>query len=134
MTDLQIEYRINSGVTNAELDAVFADAWPEKERGRDYTPVLSKSLGYVCAYLQDVLIGFVNVAWDGGDHAFLLDPTVRTDVQRQGIGSELVRLAADLARSAGAEWLHVDYEPHLGNFYRKCGFRSTDAGLINLKG
>jgi GNAT superfamily N-acetyltransferase len=133
MTDLLIEYRLNSGVTNKELETLFADAWPETGKGRDYAPVLSRSLGYVCAYLQDVLVGFANVAWDGGDHAFLLDPVVRTDVQRQGIGSELVRLAKDLARSEGVEWLHVDYEPHLEEFYRKCGFTRTNAGLINLR-
>ena len=80
-----------------------------------------------------MLVGFANVAWDGGDHAFLLDPAVRSDFRRQGIGSELVRLARDLAKSNGAEWLHVDYEPHLEGFYSKCGFTRTSAGLINLQ-
>jgi len=28
--------------------------------------------------------------------------------------------------------MHVDYEPHLDNFYRGCGVRSTDAGLLHL--
>ena len=32
----------------------------------------------------------------------------------------------------GAEWLHVDFEPHLTGFYRSCGFRLTKAGLIKL--
>ena len=130
---MQTEYRLNCDVTNEELQSLFADAWPERGRSCDYTPVLSRSLGYVCAYQQNVLVGFANVAWDGGDHAFLLDPVVRSDVQRQGIGSELVRLARDLAKSRGAEWLHVDYEPHLEGFYRKCGFTRTNAGLINLQ-
>ncbi len=129
---MHIVYRLNCEITNEELGSLFADAWPEKGPRRDYTAVLSRSLGYVCAYLQNALVGFVNVAWDGGDHAFLLDPVVRSDLQRQGIGSELVHLAGDLARSKGAEWLHVDYEPHLEGFYRKCGFTRTDAGLIHL--
>src|SRR6516164_8894524 len=53
------------------------------------------SLGWVSARGVDgTLIGFTNVAWDACDHAFLLDPKVRSDHQRQGIGTELVRLAA----------------------------------------
>ncbi|NTE47960.1 GNAT family N-acetyltransferase, partial [Rhizobium pusense] len=29
--------------------------------------------------------------------------------------------------------LHVDFETHLTSFYRSCGFRPTEAGLIELK-
>jgi ribosomal protein S18 acetylase RimI-like enzyme len=128
------EYRTSPPVTNRELNALFAAAWPQPYVARDFAPVLARSLGYVCAYEGAELVGFVNVAWDGGSHAFLLDTTVHPDRQRRGIGSELVRRAAELARQRGAEWLHVDYEPRLAEFYRKCGFRDTDAGLIRLRG
>jgi len=40
--------------------------------------------------------------------------------------------AVRVARERGAEWLHVDFEPHLEGFYRACGFRPTEAGLIRL--
>ena len=50
------------------------------------------SLGWVSARdLDGTLVGFVNVAWDGGDHAFLIDTKTRGTHQRQGIGRELVR-------------------------------------------
>ncbi|MER7011924.1 GNAT family N-acetyltransferase [Saccharopolyspora sp. NPDC000359] len=79
------------------------------------------------------LVGFTNVAWDGGDHAFLLDPKVRPEHQRGGIGTELVRRAAEGAARAGFTWLHVDFEPQLRGFYfAACGFRPTEAGLIAL--
>lgn len=92
------------------------------------------SLGWVTARASDgTLVGFVNVAWDGADHAFLLDTKTRGDHQRQGVGSALVRVAVDQARAAGCEWLHVDFEPHLAPFYLEaCEFRPTDAGLIHL--
>lgn len=91
-------------------------------------------LGWVTARAADgTLIGFVNVAWDGGDHAFLLDTKTRGEYQRHGVGTGVVRRAAEEARSAGCEWLHVDFEPHLVPFYLDaCGFRPTDAGLIHL--
>jgi GNAT superfamily N-acetyltransferase len=92
------------------------------------------SLGWVTARDGDgVLVGFVNVAWDGGDHAFLLDTKARGDRQRRGIGTEVVRLAVEQARAAGCEWIHVDFAPDLAAFYLDaCGFRPTDAGLVHL--
>jgi GNAT superfamily N-acetyltransferase len=129
-----VEYRTSPPVTDSQLDSLFAAAWPQPNAARNLAPVLARSLGYVCAYAGAALIGFVNVAWDGGFHAFLLDTTVHPDFQRRGIGTELVRRAAGLARSAGVEWLHVDYEPHLAAFYLECGFRPTDAGLMRLNG
>jgi ribosomal protein S18 acetylase RimI-like enzyme len=91
------------------------------------------SLSWVGAFDNDALVGFVNVAWDGGSHAFLLDTAVDPDFQHRGIGQALVRAAADEAVRAGCEWLHVDFEPHLGTFYREALlFRSTDALLLHL--
>jgi ribosomal protein S18 acetylase RimI-like enzyme len=133
MTDLDspISYRISPVVANDALNALFAAAWPDHV-GSDFAPVLSRSLAYVCAYQQDRLIGFVNLAWDGGIHAFLLDTTVHPAFQRRGIGRELVLRAAQAASARGMEWLHVDYEPHLESFYSSCGFRHTEAGLLRL--
>jgi len=93
------------------------------------------SLGWVTARLQvgGGLAGFVNVAWDGGDHAFLLDTKVGSEYQRQGVDTALVRHAAVHAKAAGCEWLHVDFQEHLAVFYfDACGFRPTTAGLIHL--
>src|SRR5690349_1347704 len=134
MTDLgsPISYHVSPAVANDALNALFAPAWPN-HIWNDFAPVLSRSLAYVCAYQQDRLIGFVNVAWDGGIHAFLLDTTVHPEFQRRGIGCELVLRAAQAAREREIVWLHVDYEPHLESFYRGCGFQHTEAGLIRLR-
>ena len=91
------------------------------------------SLGWVTARTDGMLVGFVNVAWDGGAHAFLIDTKTRGDHQRRGIATNVVALAAEHARAAGCEWLHVDFGPELRPFYfDACGFRPTDAGLIHL--
>jgi GNAT superfamily N-acetyltransferase len=128
---VEIEYRISPEIDDAELNRLFAAAWPD-HRDRAFGPVLARSFTYICAFAPDGLVGFVNVAWDGGVHAFLLDTTVAPEYRRRGIGTELVKRAADVARTAGLEWLHVDYEPHLDGFYRGCGFRPTAAGLLRL--
>jgi GNAT superfamily N-acetyltransferase len=93
------------------------------------------SFGWVTARAEDGrLVGFVNVVWDGGDHAFLIDTKTHGEHQRKGIGTMTVRFAAQQAKAAGCEWLHVDFEPHLSAFYfDSCGFRRTEAGLIHLR-
>jgi len=48
-------------------------------------------LAYACAYDAEHLIGFVNLAWDGGIHTFLLDTTVHPDLQRSHGDSPIVR-------------------------------------------
>src|SRR6476659_10543435 len=92
------------------------------------------SLGWVTAREEDgTLVGFANVAWNGGDHAFLLDPKTRGSFQRQGIGRCVVSLAAEHAQAAGCEWLHVDFEPELRPFYLEaCAFTPAEGGLIHL--
>lgn len=92
------------------------------------------SLGWVTARAGDgALIGFVNVAWDGGDHAFLIDTKVRPDHQRRGIGTELVRVAIRHAKAAGCEWLEVDFDDDLRAFYYgACGFQPALAGILHL--
>lgn len=92
------------------------------------------SLGWVTA--RDAggrLIGFVNVVSDGGDHAFLIDTKTHAAHQRAGIGTRIVQLAAEHAKAAECEWLHVDFDAELRSFYfDACGFRPTVAGLIHL--
>lgn len=111
------------------LAALFIASWPGAS-----PPCfeLQRSLCWVSAHAGQRLVGFVNVAWDGGIHAFVLDTTVHPDFRRHGIGLGLVQCAVDEARERGAEYLHVDYEPRHEALYRRCGFRPTQAGLIRL--
>ena len=119
---------------NAELNALHAEAFEHRVLEDDWRgQVLDRSLGWACARRDGELVGFVNVAWDGGVHAFILDTMVSKKVGRRGIGRQLVAIAEDEARAAGCEWLHVDFDEHLRPFYLgACGFTAVDAGLIAL--
>lgn len=118
-------------MTNDELNTLFTAAWVID--APEYSGlILNHSLAFVCAYHSARLIGFVNLAWDGGIHAFILDTTVHPEYQRRGIGQQLVKQATAVAKERGIEWLHVDFEPHIQAFYDECGFKPTKAGLINL--
>jgi GNAT superfamily N-acetyltransferase len=129
--DRSIVYRVNPQITPQELDELFAVSWCGYQP-RDWTAVLKRSLHFVCAYRGPTLIGFVNIAWDGGVHGFILDTTVRPEMRRRGIGRQLVKRAASEARDRNLEWLHVDFEPHLRSFYEACDFNATEAGLMYL--
>lgn len=126
-----ITYHVNPTITNNDLNALFAVSWPHHV-WIDFHPILERSLAYICSHASTQLIGFVNLAWDGGIHAFLLDTTVHPAWRRHGIGHQLVVRAVTVAREHPIQWLHVDYATHLDEFYRKCGFRPTLAGLIQL--
>jgi GNAT superfamily N-acetyltransferase len=126
-----VELAIRPPLTDAELNTLFAAAW-RGYRVMPFGPILARSLTWIAARSDGTLVGFVNLATDGGMHAFVLDTTVHPDWQRRGIGRRLVSAAIDQARDAGLTWVHVDYEPHLDGFYRGCGFRPTPAGVLRL--
>jgi predicted N-acetyltransferase YhbS len=130
-----MDYEWRGTFENEELNALHAEAFEHLVLEDDWrAQVEGHSLGWVCARERGELVGFVNVAWDGGVHAFVLDTAVARRVGRRGIGAELVRIAVESARAAGCEWLHVDFDDHLREFYfDACGFEPTNAGLIALR-
>jgi GNAT superfamily N-acetyltransferase len=129
------QLRLRATVGDAELSALHArafgnpdiDAVPWSERLERY------SLLWLTAEEDGRLVGFVNVIGDGGKHAVLLDTIVDPTRQGEGVGRQLVEAASKGAREAGCEWLHVDFEDDLTDFYlRVCGFDGTAAGLRRL--
>ena len=116
-----------------EVERLHAEGFGHERYGDDWWGRVTRhSLGWVCARDGDQLVGWVNVAWDGGEHAFVLDTLVAASHRHRGVGTRLVAGATEGARTAGCTWLHVDCEPHLRGFYAGCGFVPTDAGLIAL--
>jgi GNAT superfamily N-acetyltransferase len=131
-----ITYEWRGRFGNAAVNALHAEAFGHEILADDWWAQVNRhSLGWVCAWQDGDLAGFVNVAWNGADHAFLIDTIVAACARHRGIGTGLVTVATERARRAGCDWLHVDFEGHLRPFYvGSCGFTPTDAGLIALPG
>jgi GNAT superfamily N-acetyltransferase len=134
---MTVSYQWRGDFTGAEANALHAERLGHAVLGDDEWDwrgqVERHSLGWVCARDGAELVGFVNVAWDGVVHAFVLDTMVTAAQRRHGVGTRLVGVAVREARAAGCEWLHVDFEDHLRAFYfDACGFVPTNAGLIEL--
>jgi len=131
-----IEFVSRFTVDDRELSALHARAFGGNPAEiQPWSRRLEKhALTWIGAFDLGQLAGFIQVCWDGGAHAFLLDTAVDPEKQHHGIGVSLVEAAVTEARAAGCEWLHVDFEPHLEHFYLgRCGFRATPAGLIRLR-
>ncbi len=92
-----ITLRDDAFPADGALGDLLASAWPAW-RGQSFVKILARSLAHVCAFEGEHLVGYVNVATDGGVHAFILDTCVHPEFQRQGLGVGLVRRAAGLAR------------------------------------
>jgi GNAT superfamily N-acetyltransferase len=135
MTDVDIEWR--GRFTSTEANRLHANAFG----GRLYTDdewdwvslVEQHSLGWVSARVEGDLVGFANVISDGLAHAWLQDVMVEPAYQQSGIGSAMIRLATEQCQRAGCEWLHVDFDDDVADFYyRRCGFQRTNGGLLYL--
>jgi GNAT superfamily N-acetyltransferase len=136
---MTITYEWRGDFGNEEVNRLHAEAFEtrlfDESEWNWQQQTAAHSLGWVIARNDDdgSLAGFVNVLWDGLVHAWIQDTMVSSTARGHGVGSRLVNVATDGARTAGCEWLHVDFDDHLRAFYfGSCGFTPTTAGLIHL--
>ena len=129
-----LDYLWRASFNSGEVEFLHAEGFGRQPAVYDWWGQVNQhSLGWVTAREAELLVGFVNVAWDGSTHAFLLDTVVHSSQRRRGVGRKLVAVAIEQTRAAGCEWLHVDFDANLSTFYfTSCGFRSTPAGVIAL--
>ncbi len=135
---MSITYHWRGPFTNDEVNALHAEAFDTRVFDAaewDWVTLTARhSLGWVVARDDGTLVGFVNLPWDGSVHAWLQDTMVACSRRGEAIGTKLVAHARAAARSAGCEWLHVDFEDDLRDFYiGACGFTPTAAGVIALQ-
>lgn len=132
-----IELAWRGAYANAEVNALHAEAFETRlfdDEEWDWQGLTARhSLGWVIARRGEELVGFANLLWDGLVHAWIQDVMVARSARHQGIGVALVHGCRDAAREAGCEFLHVDFDDDLRDFYiGACGFEPTSAGLMDL--
>ena len=79
-----VDYSWRGSFTNAELNALHAEGFGHRLLDNTGRVRWAGQPGLVCAREDSELVGFVNVAWDGGVHAFLLDTLVIARVRGAG--------------------------------------------------
>ncbi len=121
-----------AAVTSDEINALARLCWDDHE-GCDYNNILKHSLAWVTARADDeTLIGFYNLAWDGGRHALVFDLNVHPDFRRQGIALKMLEHAPRIAKESGVKYLHVDCDVSLEDLYKKAGYEMISAGIVYL--
>lgn len=130
-------YEWRGSFVNHEVNALHAEAFHTRvfsDEEWNWVELTNRhSLGWVTARDEGKFVGFVNVPWDGFVHAWVQDTMVALSHRHSGVGRQLVREVVGHAKSAGCEWLHVDFDDELRPFYfDACGFKPTNAGLIAL--
>ena len=60
---MEVGYRVNPSVPAEYLNTLFTASWDEHS-WIDFDSILCRSLGFVCTYREERLIGFVNPACD----------------------------------------------------------------------
>jgi hypothetical protein len=113
-----VDLRERCPVDDVALTMLHAAAFEETPRLRPWgAQVAGHSLTWVGAFEDERMVGFANLAWDGGVHAFLVDVLVgaapAAPRDRRALAGEAVRLATE----AGCAWLHADYAPDLAPFF-----------------
>ena len=134
--EVRIEWRADFATAEiSRLHTAAFNAKPFSDDEPDWFEIVGRhSFGWCTARLDDKLVGFANVITDGFIHIWLQDVMVDPSQQRSGLGRSLVDLAAQRGRSAGCEWMHVDFAEDAAGFYLDgCGFKPSLAGLLYLQ-
>jgi len=121
----------NSVVNSDEINSLMSLCWNDHENV-NYQSILDKSLAYITVREDSKLIGFYNLAWDGGRHATVFDLNVHPDYRHQGIALKMLELAPIIAKKNNIKFLHVDFDLKLEKLYKKAGFEIISAGIIKL--
>lgn len=138
-TDGRTTFEWRGEVTSAEVNTLHAEAFSTRvftDEEWDWRALLDRhSLGWVTARdASGTLVGFANVVSDGLVHAWVQDVMVAASARRRGIATRVVAEVRDGAARAGCEYLHVDFDDELRDFYwGACGFTPTNAGLLELQ-
>ena len=112
-----ITYEWRGPFTNAEVNVLHAEGFGHRPVTGDWrAQVAQHSLGWVCARDGTELAGFVNVAWDGAAHAFILDTLVMTRLAGvPGVEDALVAEGEQAGQPQGERGRPVDPAPAAGD-------------------
>ena len=93
--------------------------------------ILENTYFYAGCFHKGRLVGYLDVVSDKIDDAYIRNLAVHPDYQRLGIGSGLISMALRRIKHDGIKTVNILFEPHLAEFYLKCGFTIMAGGVID---
>lgn len=116
----EISFRLDKDFdVGAWLDLYLAADWNRDWTADNAAVMVAHAYLIITAWRGDEIVGTLTVLSDGLNFAIIDDVVVRPDNRRQGIGSQLIRLAAG---RVGHLQPHLEAVPGIARFYEKLGF------------
>ena len=98
-----------------------------------YQRILGNTYLCVACFLEDELVGYVDVVSDGVDDAYIRDLMVNPEHQHRNIGSTLIGMVIDRVKPSGIKMLSVLFEPWETDLYVQAGFNVMSGGEIDFE-
>lgn len=124
-----IEIQRNANITPEEVEELRQAIGWNPNIGK-YQQVLKQSYAYFSIRNEKKLIAFARVISDGILYSFIVDLTVHSDFQRQGIGKHLVKHIITELKKDDIQYIQLTFYKELEPFYKECGFEIIEAGSI----
>jgi len=118
------------GVATATIPLVYRQAWEAVDASQDNMLLVAARAGEVIAVLQLTFIPSLTLR--GSWRAQIEGVRVASPYQGQGVGTQLVGWAIDLAREKNCRLMQLTMDrrrERAGNFYRQLGFIATHEGF-----
>lgn len=124
-----MEYKVNDSEMSASAFIPFVNQiWPGNYDVEKTQIALSKTLN-ICAYDENVLMGCLRILTDGYYFGTITELLVLPAYRKQGVGSELLRLA----KAHTPTMLYFGAQPGLESFYEKNGCQRSLQSFIMEK-
>ena len=134
---MDIQFKANDKVSAEEMQSLAESVGfgPHRSLGRNRA-ALARSIFVASARFNGQLVGLVRLIGDGAYILHVAGLEVRSDVQNQGIGRRLMKMAVEFAREtgvgAGDGFGEFTLFANVGaeGFYEKLGFALTPNGMV----
>ena len=93
------------------------------ENENELWKAIENSLASYCMFLNDRIIGYARILGDGITTIIIQDLLIRTEYQRIGRGSELLRYILEEYKNIRQIYVICDDQAYLNQFYEKNGFK-----------
>ena len=118
------------GVATDSIPPVYRQAWDAVEASQDNVLLVAAREGEVIAVLQLTFIPSLTLC--GGWRAQIEGVRVASPYRGQGVGTQLIKWAIDLAREKNCRLVQLTMDrrrERAGNFYRRLGFVASHEGF-----
>lgn len=130
MDNIKFRYEINPEL-NVEQITNLRESVGWNKMHEYYQKIIGKSYFNIGCFLDNQLIGYIDVLSDGVIDAYIRDLMVIPNYQRKGIGSQLLTIAINKIREDKICSTNILFDNELTKFYKKAGFYIISGGVIN---